>query len=450
MNKKGQIAAIAIIVLLLVIVGILAYVYLIKPDGKTAAICGDGKCEGGEDAKNCASDCGGNKTNQTKPQVDNKTNQTTDINQNIPAGICGDGHCDISETNANCAQDCNGDNVPYSFFIIHSETDPERTDEQVWQDLIRTVDLCNQYHTPVVFGFWPGIVDYILENQSRIDKVHEWQAQGHEVGIQPQGCFGVDGCDDPDACWQEDDGANAERLAAPYKIKSGSLGCLDYIPEDFIYFAGARFDGRTAYSLKYQMENGQTAYRLHIKAGYAGGITRKVQQYNTLNPNEIYGFVNHGEGDLTILEDWLKFLSEKDPEGEKRKSIVDLMDNYVIPENRYVTWGQVITNATPRIAECSVLLDMPTEASKELSWYPETNLFNFGRCLDTEQYCEYNRSWCIPIFGWGTFVYEPESCTLRDISDFEPFVSCPLSCGDGMCSSSETPQNCPNDCSCGN
>ncbi|MEK7112354.1 MAG: hypothetical protein AAB875_03420, partial [Patescibacteria group bacterium] len=49
---------------------------MIKPDGKTAAICGDGKCEGGEDAKNCASDCGGTKTNQTKPPIDNKTNQT--------------------------------------------------------------------------------------------------------------------------------------------------------------------------------------------------------------------------------------------------------------------------------------------------------------------------------------------------------------------------------------
>jgi len=390
-------------------------------------------------------------TKQSKEQTVKPTSTKIDITTKQPiepqAGTCGDNHCDIEETNSDCPTDCNGDNVPYSFLVIHSENNmPERTDEQVWQDLIRTVELCNRYNTPLTFAFWPGVVDYILEDQSRMDKIHEWQAQGHEVGIQPQGCYGQDGCDDPDACWQSDDGANAERLAAPYKIKSGSLGCLEYIPQDFIYFAGARFDGRTAYSLKYEMQNGQTVYKLHIKAGYGAGITRKVQQYDTLRPQEIYGFVNHGEGDLTILEEWLQFLSAKDPEGKRRKSMVDLMENYVIPENRYVTWEQVKTSATPRIAECSMLINTQVEVP---DWYPETSFFNFGRCLDTRQYCEYNSAWCIP--AWDTLVYEPDACTLKSMDNFVPFSTCPIVCGDSFCSTAaETPQNCPSDCTCGN
>src|SRR3989338_6490407 len=77
MNKRGSIAIIVIIVLLVIIVGILSYIYFIKPNINPVASCGNGKCEKGEDVKNCASDCRGTKVNQTKPPVDNtKLNQT--------------------------------------------------------------------------------------------------------------------------------------------------------------------------------------------------------------------------------------------------------------------------------------------------------------------------------------------------------------------------------------
>jgi hypothetical protein len=56
------------------------------------SVCGDGICNGAENAQSCAADCGDGNNNGN--------------NGNNGDGVCGDGTCGDGETPSNCAQDC--------------------------------------------------------------------------------------------------------------------------------------------------------------------------------------------------------------------------------------------------------------------------------------------------------------------------------------------------------
>jgi len=320
--------------------------------------------------------------------------------------------------------------------VRHFEIDPDSADAQKkWDDMVGLVDIADQYHTPLTIMFWPGSAEYALSSAERLAEVRDWQMRGHEVGTHDQGCSGIDTCSAGSfECFKPEDAAKYAELAGDYGILSGTSSACEGQLASFKYYAGGRFDGRLSYALKYVQENGLTVYRTHIKAGYAGGTPLRIQQYVTLRPGEIYGAVNHGEGanfgGYEDLIEWLEFLSEKDPVGERRMTLRDLMESYAIPNNLYVTWEQVQNQATPEIATCSAFLGVGEEIP---SWYPETPLFNFGRCLKTGTYCEYNESWCdYGVAGHGN-PYSPRGCEEKDVSEFEPFEYCPELCGNGYC-----------------
>ena len=198
-------------------------------------------------------------------------------------------------------------------------------------------------------------------------------------------------------------------------------------------------------------------------------------------PIKIYNFNNHAECELEMMEKWLKFLSEKDPEGKKRKTQSWIMQNVIISEKRYVDLGEVINLDEKRyftfdelldkedenIMECSQLITC-NPASYVVSESP-TDIFNFGRCLMTGTYCFLDEG-CAKVSGGqsrGAPNYIPTKCTIRDISNLNGFkpVSelCPESvssicigetteklvgCGDGVCSEKEgIKRTCPEDCS---
>jgi len=522
-NNKILLGIIAILIL------IVAFLLLRSPPASTQPLCGNSVCDPGE-KESCMQDCKGGKLNTTKPDG-GKNPETSqfcpdgvcdakeraggtcpqDCNRSVkppvstscgdgfcsygaedsttcpadcPQDACGNGMCDMYETAAGCPQDCYPDNLPYSVLIVHEES---------WSGMVEIVNLANQYHAPLTIMFWPGIVDYILENQSRIDLVHQWQAQGHEIGIHSQGCNEGPNrdpqCSDY-ACLKQGDAAKYERLAYPQPIKSG-MSCWDpnLLPETYIYEAsGYRDDGRSAFAIKFDIGQNRFLYGINTKPGYleslpCGGATQKIAQYITLKPSEFYGAVFHTAdyagccisdssgnciawddmsdcpgghyvpSDKEPLKNWLRFLYTKDPQGVRRKTLSALMEDYVLPNNLTIDQDAICNSQDPRVNTCGILLSIdhnPPSGKKCFSVSaPGERLFNFERCLTTGTYCAYEgNERCSQS---ATPMYCPAKCIVTNISDFEETEYCPESCGNGYCTKSESPANCPQDCAnCGN
>ncbi len=323
--------------------------------------------------------------------------------------------------------------VPYSFLAVHFEINPwdgEGADR--WQNMINMVELANQYNTPLTIMFWPGSAHYALTSQERIAQVREWQAQGHEIGLHNQGCDDSESTKDNSFLYGPEDNEKYLELAGGQEIKSGTVDSCDWTLSSFRYNPGGRYDGRSALAVKYDLVEGHEVYALNMKAGYAdnppcGGTQTKINLYNSLNENEIYGFVNHGEGDVgnlggtEELVKWLEFLYEADPEGGKRMTVSDLMESYVLPNNLIISEEEVCSSTNPEIQQClplALLPEKPGLPSCRIRLY-DTDIFNFGRCLNTGIYCATETSESCD----GDF-YCPQDCITTNIEDYGYVGSC--------------------------
>ncbi|MFA5126309.1 MAG: hypothetical protein WC462_04900 [archaeon] len=345
-----------------------------------------------------------------------------------------------SDTDKCCKTSCVGESpddldIPWSFFAVHFEINNSgkgpATPADTWQNMVNTVELANQYNVPLTIMFWPGSAEYALVSSERIAQVREWQAQGHEIGLHNQGCYGTDG-DDASAFHKESDNALYEQLAGDYTLKSGTTVCTSNIISTYKYEGGGRPDGRSAVAIKHD-ESGHWVYGLNIKAGYANGTSIKTAQYNTLNKDEIYGFVNHGEGDAgnmggTVeLKEWLLFLYEKDPEGKKRRTLSGIMEEYVLPNNLVVSMEDVCSSTDTRVQQCLALNRIETKSGTNKCMNPyDAGAFNFGRCLHTGTYCGLedglSQEQLCSISRGDYYTYVPTSCVVKNISDYEPVV----------------------------
>ena len=370
----------------------------------------------------------------------------------------------------------NESNVPYSFLAVHFEIDPNSKEAgDKWQNMVNMVDLANQYHTPLTIMFWPGSAEYALTSSERMIQVRKWQAQGHEIGIHNQGCYGTDSTTDSAAFHKKSDNLLYEQLAGDYTIKSGTSVCMADIIPTFKYEGGGRPDGRSALAIKFDIIPGHEIYGLNIKAGYAGGTQIKIAQYDTLNKDEIYGFVDHGEGDAgdlggTVeLKEWLDFLYEKDPEGKKRMTLSNIMEKYILPNNLVASMEEFCTSTDPQIQQCLSLSRLPTKPGSVNCISPyDTGAFNFGRCLQTGTYCELeeglSEKQLCSISQGDYYTYVPTSCLVKNIIQYEKVNYCVDSgkinigkitgdktnpyCPNGECDEKERVQGiCPQDCS---
>jgi hypothetical protein len=421
---------------------------------------------------------------------------------------CGDNHCDINETKSNCSADCTLENTPYTFFAIHFEIDPTAAEAaDKWQNLVTTVNLANEHKIPLTIMFWPGSVDYALASQERIAQVKQWQEEGHEMGLHDQGCYGETSpdygldkngdplaCNDSAACREESDTAKYQQLFAPYELKAGTSPCGKYLPSTYKYEGRGRHDGRNSVAY-YLNQDGKNLLILNMKAGYANGTEIKKAQYNTLRSDEIYSFANHGEGDAgnlggsVELNEWINFIYDKEPTGEKRMTLSGMMENYVLPNDLDINTANLNQAGS---GACFVMAQVSTKPGVNGATFlqnGDTGLFNFGRCLRTQTYCGYVPSEC------EGRTYVPISCIVKNISEYQPVEYCagnsetpagkeqcstgqvlcslnqtcvgtqgtklptgfcctgtcsggetPTSCGNGTCDSKETASTCPADC----
>ena len=259
---------------------------------------------------------------------------------------CCSGYC-VSEREAE---------VPYSFFFVHAECtevhgkclmeleEGEKGliyDRGAWLELNKLVDLADQYNVPLTIMFWPTAVDVILDDPKKIEAVKSWQAAGHEIGIHIQ--YDGQGNFNPD---------NLSRyrklldFSYQTEIKSGTIVNKDMnTPQETIYDVDGRVvgdalggdphqDGRTSKAIVNSFNNHLT-YRINARAGYLDPRTKELE-YNSLEPDEIYGVGLHPVDilqDPKIIENWFKFLHDKDPQGIKRMTVSGLMESYVILNN---------------------------------------------------------------------------------------------------------------------
>jgi len=344
--------------------------------------------------------------------------------------------------------------VPWSMYTMHVE-------QIDWYDecFVDIVELAEEYNTPLTMLLWPQIAEHILADEDRLAQFRGWLEEGHEMGIHTQGCgMGIQG--EEGAYLNEGDAETYEELAGDYELKTccslllteepdlkeGFIPCSDWLPESIIYQGMGRYDGRTSMSMKYKVL-GKTLYDLHIKAGYTQPLSIKKGQYESLNPDEIYDFNTHAECDLEKMEQWLQYLSEKDPEGKKRKTQTWIMENVIIPNNQYIDLGEVVNLEEkryyrfdellnledPQISKCAQLITCPT-ADHVITEGP-TDIFNFGRCLMTDTYCAVDEQ-CSTNPTRKDPYYEPTRCTLKNINDLEDYKSASETCpGIPMCSS---------------
>lgn len=464
--------------------------------------CGDGFCDDHERVQGiCPEDC----ANQNVHVYESCSSQNGIIcnNQNCSGtlikmveglcclGSCRIGNIPISQTHSICqssqciivngsgsdecslSEDCvsspsgNLSDVPYSFLAVHFEIDPNNNESaaEIWQNMVGMVELANQYHTPLTIMFWPGSARYVVSSPERLSQVRQWQAQGHEIGIHNQGCSGVTpSCVGTYECYNASANEDYITLAGDHEIKSGTIDACEWLLPSFKYDAEGRYDGRSSVAVKYSTLEGHEIYALNIKAGYpnvsnCGGTQIKILQYNTLKSNEIYGFVNHAEGDVgnrggTVeLKKWLEFLSSKDLEGKKRMTLSDIMEKYVLPNNLVISQEELCNSTDVRVQQCLPLAKVPEKsgaASCRIGTFGP-DIFNLGRCLRTGTYCSFKDI----LRCEGPTGYCPAGCIIKGINEFDSSEQniCanaptpPPICGDEKCSV-EPPekQTCPQDC----
>jgi len=249
----------------------------------------------------------------------------------------------------------NSNNIPYSFFSVHCEEDTNPTTYYPYlKELVNTAD---SYSIPLTIMFNPSWINYILEDQSKIDEIHSWQANGHEIALHHHGPShgGWNGYsnmpkEEAEALhkqWNphsrktykgtvDDYFSKLKELAYPYEVKSGTVtDKWTDMPEEQIYDAEGRAEGRTSKAVT-NIYNNHTTYRINLRAGYGDLSSKCKEEYNSLDSYDIYGPGGHVidfAKNPEVAESWFKFLYEKDNKGAKRKTIAGIMEDYVLPND---------------------------------------------------------------------------------------------------------------------
>ena len=388
--------------------------------------------------------------------------------------------------------------VPYSFYALHEEGS---FDEENFQHFVDIMDLAEKYNVPVTILFWPGDVKYILEDTAKIRLIKSYQARGHEIGIHSQGAYVPGGCTNILNCW----GPNDKDLLEQYElllneefqtsIKSSTMVHKDLtLPLGVIYDVDSdrrgnyymRQDGRTSKVIK-NVFNDQVTYRLNARGGDgpAGlNLGAKIREYDLTESGEVYGAITHtvwnnpdeGLMYLDSLEDWFKHISRKDPEGVKRMTVSQIIEEYMIPNGLVIEerCGNTVWDGEERISD-SCPEDYLLYGTVRCD---ENNpVFRYGSCdrgLGNEIYLlgKYGDLSNVPCARTNENVYRDalmgptECCVAMDSVKPSSFLderncitptdgskgTCEftwwLTCGDGECSTrdGEDKCNCPEDC----
>jgi len=276
---------------------------------------------------------------------------------------CGDGICQLGERSS-CPEDCGEEpselDIPYSFMVVHIKRGPEGDYSGEFNNnlkpLVETADL---YNVKLTLQFSPQWVHYILKNEDKENIVHSWQEDGHEISIIHPGpshlswdgysnmppeqainisyIRGTSPDDIHEFLGTMDDFLDmANQLAETEEIKSGTItDKWNDVPNIPYITSGGGSRNRKAVK---QTWNGNVVYTLGISGLWTSRMLDDAKNdYETLTKDEIFGVVTHHHNFVGVgkdaIEDWFEYLSGKDSEGEKRKTVTEIMEEYVLPNN---------------------------------------------------------------------------------------------------------------------
>ena len=357
MNNKTLISIIAVLVL---IVGASLYFIFQDKDVQIKNKCGDNLCDEIErlNPNLCISDC--------------KAYQL----------VCGDGICDANEKNDSdlCPKDCQQtDNLPYYFMAIHNEPHHGESDQQQlikdeYLRLERMIEKADEYNIKLTLMFSSVWAEYISSSSERMDELNAWKNNGHEIAIHHHSIYHTnwDGYTDytPEEARQErlkltknpenylgtlDDLMKIIQKINP-NVKSGCVNeekDKNAMPDEIIYSTCSRIANHgepgTNMGDSYGPEKGKNEF---IVIGTVKNISRKwLSHYNiaVLEREEkaepvfdsleggLYGVVTHS---LVYNDEpfynFLELAHSKDPQGQKSKTVSEIIEERLLPEEKII------------------------------------------------------------------------------------------------------------------
>ena len=352
--------------------------------------------------------------------------------------------------------------IPYSFFVVHIRH--KATLDYFYNNLEPLVELAGKYNVKATLQFGPDWVRMLSENEKEKNIVLGWQGQGHEIAVINPGpshntwngysnlpaeqaeiisyMLGrssggihdyLGSIDGPDGFLK-----TLEEIASPQEIKSGTFtDKWTDVPEGVPYLTEGINDGRTRKAIKL-VWNGHTTYRINMHGLWdSGTLNDAKEKYASLTKDEIYGTVTHHTnfnndtafpGGTESIEKWFKHLYEKDPKGDKRKTVAEIMEDYILPNNLIIEGGcgdSVCDSAERENGLCSEDCDSCTFPTDCLICSDPANFCKDDKCTGLESYrkcCamdkQYNIFFCKNIIDKDLYNHCCRDCSSIRMCEF--------------------------------
>jgi hypothetical protein len=222
---------------------------------------------------------------------------------------------------------------PASFLNIHCEPN----DAYLFPKLVEIVQLADSFGIPLNIQLTPQWGSKILEDPVKLDKIRQWQINGHEIGAHHHGIeagSGWDGyTDHPPEAWTHPDKYKGtmvdfmnilDQVAGDSLILNGGFGDTYDWPKGLIFRTFGNAVENAISQPVYENNNGQDCHAISYCVAFT---EKKVDSLITLHSSagydDIFGFNNHVfnfDFSQTYLRKWMQFIA-----GKNNKNIRQIM-----------------------------------------------------------------------------------------------------------------------------
>jgi|GEM_PF-6581844 len=239
-----------------------------------------------------------------------------------------------------------------TFFVVHCE--PQTP--YLWPKLIQLVQLANNYNVPLTIQLTPQWVEMILTDSLKIQRVRQWQQEGHEIAAHHHGVYHLNWdqyTNYPDSVileqgWSLDDllGNMDDYRAVLEAISGDSLmltmggpgasdpdSSVDWQP-DFLYRTGGGRHPARAFSSPRVVGMGQY-YACQVDYYFLknqGSVDSLITEYNNRSEKDVVGATTHVFNfapDSSYLVNWFQFIQTT-----SRKTVRQIMrDHHCHPDS---------------------------------------------------------------------------------------------------------------------
>ena len=282
--------------------------------------------------------------------------------------------------------------IPYYFIAIHNEpyhvSGGEKKLAEEYNTLKRMVAKADQYNIKLTLMFTAQWADYISESPKRLADLESWKKQGHEIAGHHHSIYHGNWDGYTDYSKEEAEAQRRKQGKTPEKylgtltdyinhlrkinldIKSGCVNDEHdkrAMPDKIIYDTCSGFANYGEVGIRLGDQDQKKGKNEYILTGTANGILRKwlthyqittperqktaQTVFDSMNPSYVYGVVTHSASGVQEEEyyNFLEFLHSRDPEGKKSRTVSEIIDQKLLPEETIST--DLLNQMTPPIAK---------------------------------------------------------------------------------------------------